>query len=354
MRIRFLWLRAKLSYDTRQFETAVTQVDELVKALPGTKLAEELRPEEVASTALLVKAQALLELAGRDADAEALLEKLRLDYKNTKAAVYSYIVQASRLSSKGDIVKAQQLLIKLADEHPESEYAPLALYEAALNSERRGLESTLTEAYKLLERLTQKYPQDELKFYARLKQGDLTRTLNDFGTARQIYEDLINNFGRHPDVRLAQIGLADTLFAQGGTVVNAESAAAIYEYLRDLPSAEVDLRVEAGYKWGSGLAKRRQQEKSAGDPVKTEKAITVWWSVVNDFLRDPVQAAKLGAKGRYWISRCLLDLGQAHEDAGRFDEAQRAYQLIIDQHLGGATTAQDKLARFRVTEGTKP
>ena len=65
-------------------------------------------------------------------------------------------------------------------------------------------------------------------------------------------------------------------------------------------------------------------------------------------------AAKLGAKGRYWISRCLLDLGQALEDAGRFDEAQRAYQMIVDQHLGGATTAQDKLARFRVTEGTKP
>ena len=355
LRIRLLWLRAKLSYDTRKYESAVTQVDELVQELTGTKIEESLRAE-VASTALLVKAQAMLELA-QDEAAGVLLEKLRVDYKSTKAAVYSYIVQASRLSTKGETVKAQQLLIKLADEHPESEYAPLALYEAALNAERRGLDSALTEAYgKLLERLIQKYPKDELVFYARLKQGDLMRKLNDFGTARQVYEDLINRNGQHPDVLLAQIGLADSLFAQGGSVVNAESAAAIYERLRDLPlpSAYVDLRVEAGFKWGYGLAKRRSQEKSAGDAAKTEKAITVWWSVVKDFLLDPVQAATLGAKGRYWMARCLLELGQAHEEAGRFDEAQQAYKLIIEQHLGGAATVQEKLARFRVTEGAKP
>lgn len=347
LHIRLLWLRAKLSFDNNQPETAITQVDDLVKELPRTKIEEALRTE-VASTALLVKAQALLAL-GREQEAGDLLEKLRVDFKNTKAAVYSYIVQASRYSSKGETVKAQQLLIKLADEHPDSEFAPLALYEAALNAERRGLDDALREAYeKLLERLIKKYPQDELVFYARLKQGDLLRKLNDFGAARQIYDDLINNYGQHPGVELAQLAKAYSLFAQGGSsVVNSESAAAIFERLRDLTSADIDLRVEAGYMWGYVLAKRRQ----AGEPVQSEKSLIIYWSVVQDFLLDPARAAKLGAKGRWWISRCLLELGQAHEDAGRLDEAQRYYRMIIDQHLGGATLAQDKLARYRLTEG---
>lgn len=345
LRIRLLWLRAKLSFDNGQAEAAMKQVDELTAALPGAQLEATLRGE-VASTAQLLKAQALLALK-RDAEAGALLDRLRVDFKASKAAEYSYIVQATNLSERGETVKAQQLLIKLADDHKDSEFAPLALYEAALCAERRGLDDTLREAYRLLERLVQDYPRDELMFYARLKQGDLLRKLNDFGAARQFYENLINNYGQHPDVLLAQLALADSLFAQGGnSVVNYESAAAIYERLRDLPMAPVDLRAEAGYKWGYALAKRGQGAKAA----------TVFWSVVDAFLLEAKQAAALGGKGRYWLARTLLELGQLHEDAGRFDEAQRAYQLIVDHKLGGAAQAQAKLARFRATapEGAKP
>lgn len=353
LRIRLLWLQAKLSFDNGQSDAAVAQVDELVKALPGSQIVEPLRAE-VASTALLVKAQALLAL-GRDEDAGRLLEKLRVDYKSAKAAVYSYIVQAARYSAKNDLVKAQGLLIKLADENPQSEFAPLALYEAAINAERRGEDVYLNEAYKLLEeRLIKNYPQDELVFYARLKQGDLSRKLNDFATARQIYEELINKFGQRPDVWLAQIGLADSLSALGGSMVNAESAAAYYERLRDLPSAPVDLRVEAGCKWGHLLAKPRQAEKISGEAIKTGRAVQIYWSVIQEFLLDEAQAAKLGAKGRWWMSRCLFELGQLHEDAGRLDEAQHAYQLIISHNLGGAMLARDKLARYRSPEGTRP
>ncbi len=339
LRVRLLWLRAKLSFDNGQSEMAIRQVDELLAALPGAGLDAALR-NEVASTGVLVKAQALLALQ-RDDDAGKLLDQMRTEYRGTKAAVYSYIVQANSLSAKGETVKAQQLLTKLVDDHADSEFAPLALYEAALCAERRGLEDHLREAYKLLEKLVKDYRTDELVFYARLKQGDLLRKLDDFGAARQIYEDLINNYGQHPDVLLAQLALADSLFAQGGnSLVNYESASAIYERLRDLPSAPIDLRVEAGFKWGYALAKRGQGAK----------AQTVFWSVVDGFLLDATQSAKLGAKGRWWTSRTLLELGQLLEDAGRLDEAQRAYQLVLDQNLSGAALAQSKLARFRAPE----
>ena len=345
LRVRLMWLRARLSFDSGQPAETARQVDELLALLAGdAKELDATLRSDLASTALLLKAQALLAL-NRDLEGAALLEKLRADYKGTLAAIYSFIVQAGGLAQRGDIVKAQELLVKLVDEYPRSEFAPVALYESALNAEKLGLDRNLRDAYTLyLEKLVRDYPQDELVFYARLKQGDLLRKLNDFGAARTFYESLVNNFAQHPDVLRAHLALADTLFAQGAnSVVNYESAAAIFERLRDLSSAPIDLRAEAGFKWGYALAKR-------GQPAKAQ---VVFWSVVDTFLQDRAQAAKLGATGRHWLSRSLLELGQMHEDAGRLDEAQRAYQIIVDQKLGGSAQAQAKLARYRPAKEAK-
>jgi tetratricopeptide (TPR) repeat protein len=346
LRIRLMWLRAKLSFDNGQPDITRQQADELLAALtPAVQLEAALRTN-VTSMARLLKAQALLAL-NQAPEGFELLEKLRAEFRATAAAQYSYLVQAGYLTQGGDMAAAQKVLLSFVDndDYRRSEYAPLALYEAALNLERQGLDRQLLEAYKLLDRLINNYPADDLVFYALLKQGDLLRKLNDFPAARQIYDSLIYNQGQHPDILLAQIALADTLFALGAnSVTNYESASALFERLRDLPSAPADLRVEAGYKWGYALAKRGQ----------AAKAQAVFWSVVNDFLLDAAQAARLGANGRRWIARSLLDLAQIHEDAGRLDEAQRAYRLIVDNKLSGSALAQAKLARFRTTGETTP
>jgi len=356
LRIRLMWLRAKLSFDNSQPDITLRLTDELLATLqPELKLATGLRSEVTATTQLL-KAEALLKL-NREGEGFAVLDKLRTDFLGTKAAEYSYLVQADHLTQKGDMAGAQGVLVSFVDNkaYTNSEYAPLALYEAALNLERQGLERQLREAYELLKRLIDSYPQDQLVFYARLKQGDLLRNLNDFPYARQVYEYLINNYSQHPDVLLAQLALADTLFAQGANPVNLESAATIFERLRDLPSAPVDLRTEAGAMWGFALIKRSQAAVTPAERnQQIVKAQTVLWSVVNAFLLDPTQSMKLGAKGRYWISRSLLELGQIHEDTGSLDEAQRAYQLIVDAKLGGSAQAKDKLARYRTLGAAKP
>ena len=346
LRIRLMWLRAKLSFDNGQPEAALRQADELLAALPQAAQLDAALRTNVTSTTQLLKAQALL-AREHDAEGVALLDKLRADYHATAAAQYSYLVQAGYLTQRGDLAGAQRVLINFVDtaEYRKSEYAPLALYQAAILLERRGLDQQLRDANNLLERLVHDYPGDDLVFRARLKQGDLMRKLNDFGTARQVYEDLINNYAQHPDVLLAQLALADTLFAQGANnLTNYESAATIFERLRDLPAAPVDLRAEAGFKWGYALAKRGQ----------AAKAQAVFWSVVDAFLLDATQAAKLGATGRWWISKSLLELAQIHEDAGRLDEAQRTYQLIVDNKLSGLALAQSKLARFRPAAATAP
>jgi TolA-binding protein len=339
LRIRLLWLRVKLSFDNDQPEVALRQADELLGTLTASPQLEPTLRQDVTSTTQLLKAQVLLAL-GRDTEGIEVLTALRTDFRTTAAAQYSYLVQAGHLTQRGNLAGAQQVLINFVDtpEYKDSEYAPLALYQAALILERQELDRHLAEANKLLEQLLVSYPRDSLVFYARLKQGDLFRKLNDFPNARLVYEFLVNNYPGHPDELLAQLALADSLFAQGSnSVANYESASAIFERLRDLPSAPTDLRAEAGCKWAIALASR-------GD---TAKAQAVFWSVTNDFLLDSAQAAKLGVKGRYWVGRSLLQLGQIHEDAGRLDEAQRAYQLIVDNKLNGVAVAQAKLTRFK-------
>jgi TolA-binding protein len=355
LRIRLFWLQAKLSFDNNRPDTSLRQADELLALLQrGPQLDATLRTN-VTSLVQLLKARAQLML-NRDKEGFAVLEKLRTDFPNSAAAQYSYLIQADHLTQKGDMAGAQGVLINFVDNNANSEYVPLALYEAALNLERQGLDRQLGEANGLLERLLKDYPKDDLAFYARLKQGDLLRKLNQFPAARQVYDDLINNYPGHPDELTAQLELADCLFAMGANnVVNHESATTIFERLRDLASAPVDLRVEAGFKWGMALAKRSQL---AGTPTERDqqiaKAQVVFWSVIDAFLLDPAQAGKFGAKGRYWISRALLELGQIHEDAGNHDEAQRAYQLIVDNKLGGQALALAKLARYRTPGVAKP
>jgi len=349
LRIRLMWLRAKLSYDNEQFDQARQQADELLGLVDKSGQLDAALRTNVTSMAQLLKAQALLKLK-HDKEGLDVIERLRKDHGATLAAQYSYLIQASYLTERGDIAAAQVVLVSFVDNpaYKHSEYAPLALYEAALNLERQGLDRHLRDAYeKMLERLIHDYPQDELVFYALLKEGDILRRLNDIGAARQIYEHLVNNptYAQHPDLLLAQIALADTLSTQGtSNVINYENAVTIYERLRDLESAPVDLRAEAGFKWGNAWKQR-------GQPAKAQP---IFWSVVDAFLLDPAQAAKLGAKGRYWVSKALLELAQIQEDAGQLDEAQRAYQLIVDNKLYGVVQAQAKLARFRPSAGAKP
>lgn len=344
LRVRLLWLQADLSFDLEKYEEALRLADALLAEMPGaTELDQRLR-EEVVGNTLLLKAQALLAL-GREADGTAVFQVLREQHRGTPASTYSFIIQAARLSRQGQLADAQKVLTDLADSDKESEFAPLALYEAALNAERQGLDRNLREAHNLLERIKREYPRDELRFYAMVKQGDLLRQMNDFAAARQVYEEILINYAQHAEVLLAQLALADTLFALGAnSVVNYESAAALFERLRDLPTAPVDLRAEAGFKWGYALARRGS----------TDRAAAVLWSVVDTFLFDADKAGALGPKGRYWVARALLELGQLHEDAGRLEEAREAYALIVERRLGGAAQAQAKLERYRPAPEPRP
>ena len=246
----------------------------------------------------------------------------------------SYIVEANIRATEGGLVEAQRLLTQFADDNRDHDYAPYAIYQAALNAERRGEDVYYQEAYRLLEeRLIKAYPGSRLIFAARMKQGDLLRRLGEFAAAQQIYEELTNQFAQHPDVLTAQMALADCHRAQAAQEPSHfESAITILERLRDLADAPLDLRAEAGFKLGDMLAQRGSAE-----------ALAAWGPVMDVLLTDRERAARLGPQGRYWAGRMLVRMAGVLEEVGRTDEARDMWRLVLDRGLPGGSLARERL-----------
>jgi outer membrane protein assembly factor BamD (BamD/ComL family) len=189
LRLRLMWLEAQLSIDAGQPAQTPERCDVIMEALdavPPEVLGARQR-ETISSHTLLLKAQANL-LLGRESSAVETLRQLRQMHPQSEAAHHSYLVEARYYAGLERLVEAQRLLLELADGYPESPQAPVALWEAALAAEQRGLDTTYREALGLLDRLVARYPQHYLVFHARLRQGDILRKLNDFNTAILVYE----------------------------------------------------------------------------------------------------------------------------------------------------------------------
>ncbi len=339
LRARMRWLQARLSFDVGESQRTLTLAETLLLNLDN--LDPALRAD-VASTTLLLQVQAIFAI-NQDApsdQATGLLKRLRAEYPISDAAVYSYIFEADAAARKGQLVEAQRGLTSLADNFPKSPYAPYALYQAAGYAEQRAQEKFYREANDLIERLVSRYPDSDLVFYARLKQGHLMRKLSDFGRAQQVYADLDNTpaFSQHPGMPAVQLALADTHAMQAANdPAHLEAAHRIYERLLDLPSAPIALRVEAGYKFGLSLSLHGQ----------TDRALRVWGSVMK-FLDPKTPTVKtFGSEGRYWLSRCLLQFAELLVREMKLDQAREAYDLILRAGLPGASLAQDGIARLQ-------
>jgi outer membrane protein assembly factor BamD (BamD/ComL family) len=344
LRARLEWLRARLALDVEPPQPAkaldylgALTPEALAKSLPGEPAA--LRTE-LASAAALLQAQALFK-QGNDAAGVAQLKKLREDFKGSEAVVASYLEEADHNAKLFKTVEAQQLYTNLADEFPGNINAPYALYFAALQAEARG-DANLAEANNLLDRLVVKYPQSDLVFAARLKQGDLLRKLGQFPQAQQTYETLVNTFATSPDVVLAQLALAETHNAQAARdPAHWERALVLLEHLRDRVDAPTDVRIEAGFNLGLVLKQRGELEKAA----------VVWWrDVVSAFLLEPNARTRFGekAKGAFWMAKTLIEFGALREQQGKLEEAKEAWLLLLRAGLPGASEAKGRLAKYGV------
>ncbi len=336
LRLRLLWLEARLALECGENERVPYLTENILEALRQLEsgdVAPELA-DNLAANVLLLRGQAWLTL-GRPENGLAQFADLREAYPDSRPAMLSFLAEAHELALAGRLAEAQQRLRELAEAHPDSDLAPKALFEAAINAQKRGLSQSHQEALDLLDRLAVDYPESPLVFEARLRQGNILRDLGQFGNAQNVYEAMLTQFPDHPQRYRADFGQAYCMALEASRQPEqTEAAAGAFERLFDLPHLPSDARVEAGHQAARVLAEGGQ----------TNRAAEVHWLVITRFLDEPEPAASLGPAGRYWMSRTILDLAKLLENRGEIGAAFDLYGRLRAAGLPGAALA---LARQR-------
>lgn len=337
LELRLMWLKARLSIDTPEVRSVPKIADDILALINRLK-DKDLQSSEraiIASNTLLLKGQALIKMQQTD-QAWETFQTLRTSLADTPPAIRSYIDEARYHLEQGNLIEAQQRFIQLSDRYPQSEYAPIALYEAALVAEQQGLQRTYEESVAILERLLNNYPKSEIAFYARLKQGDILRKLNNFGSARSRYEELLRNYPDHPRRDDVEMALAYTLLGQARNDPSRVSSSIVtFERLFDLPNLAPEMRIEAGFQWASAL-------KTLNETMRAEE---IYWQTLTRFLLEPPEPYTLGTTGRYWLARTAFELADIYEKQNRIQEAMRVFSLILEYQLPGINTAQSRMQR---------
>ena len=343
LRARVAWMQARLAFDNNQPEQAIGMIDALLAAPLDV---DEKLGAEISSAALLLKARAEFVLK-REPAGLATLERLRKAHPTTDAAASSFRIEAEHYAAQDKIAEARKSLVALIDndDYKGSAHVPDAHYRLALLLERLGGEENLLEANKRIEDLVihpAALADPSLIFMARLRQGNIYRARGDFPGAQRAYEDLLNRYPQRPDVVHALLALADTRNAQSASDVppamtHTDAAQQLYGQLRDRLDAPLDVRVEAGYKFGELLARRGRADEAA----------KVWSAdVVEAFPLDDKFPLEKTATRPYWIARTLLALGDLQEKRGRIEDARSAFQLLIEKRLPYGAVAQARLQQL--------
>ncbi len=340
LRVRLYWLDAQLALEAGRPEGTSERVATILRILDdvGPEEMDVEQRRQIRARSLLLRGEAYFHQENPETGLD-VFGVLRERYADTTAAALSFLIEARYHAAHGRLVDAQQRLMALTELPGDlSDYAPIALWEAAQLAERRGLNASYQEAIAILERLVIEYSDHSLAYYARLKQADLSRMLNDFAAAQLIYEGLLSRYPDHPEHYRTELSRADVFLAESGHLeARLEDAVAIYERLFDLSQLPRDLRAEAGYKWGFALFQTGAQER----------ARDVYWMVVQRLLRNTEHTpGETSPQGAYWLARAIFELGTLLEEEHRYDEAHRLFELVLQYGLPGRNLAQARLARF--------
>ncbi len=168
-KMRVSWLLAFLNFQNQDYEEALRVIDSAVSTYNGLLTDVQTQMAGIRDELLLLGARNLLALNEREEAMDSIL--LVRQNGNPETAAASYIIEARYHISKSETSHAQSALMELADLYPESDYAPVALYEAAINVESRVSETSDQEAIALYERISTQFPNHALSFYIKASAG---------------------------------------------------------------------------------------------------------------------------------------------------------------------------------------
>jgi len=336
---RIRWLDASLRAEVGAMDEALSDLKFLMDEVG---IDTNLTPSErdlLWSQSALLKGQILLRHE-RETEAAEMFHRLRQRLPDTRASVLSILIEARHFAARDMTIEAQQRLVSLADEFPESEYAVQALFEAAEVALSRGTDSSIDNALKFLDLISQRYPDDPVRVRARIRQAEILTERQQSAAARSIYDNLLRSFPDHQLRPIIEVRLADASAANpNASADQLESALAVYRRLSETPQATPGLRAEALYKAANLLTRMK----------RSEEAIVLLWTLVERVREEPIRG-----DARYWSVRALFDLGQWLEDRQMERDAGALYQLVIDFQLPGTALAEARLRRLETAGSRSP
>jgi len=363
LRLRFHWLRANLAFRAGAYEDAAAFAQETLEAVATATADGQANADRQATAdgqatangqaipeaetlrafARLIQGQAAFRLGRTTAGREAF-DRLRAASPGSEPAILSYFEEADYYAEQVKLADAQRLLRELADRFRDNRNAPAALLEAAILADQQGLERNLQEALDIVAVFRERYPEHPLTFNALLLQGQIARKLNRFDEALAIFEAIIKRYrDEGKPIAYAQLYAANCLLAQATREpAKLDRAAARFEQLFEQNDLPQDLRTEAGY----ALGRLHLQNGNL------DRAREVFWLSISRFLRDQAMAARLKARGRYWMARTVMDLGGILEENSLGREAIRVYEMIGEFGLPGQRLATARLQVIRSSTAT--
>lgn len=331
-RMRVAWLLSFLNFQRQDYPQSLVIIEETLASYESFPTGEQTQMTAIRDELLLLSARNYF---AQDNESEALIRiNLIRTRHDSDAAAASYILEARYYLSKSQNSNAQRALLQLADQYPESEYAPVALYEAAINVENRTTETSDQEAIALYERISSQFPKHPLNFISKLRQGDLLRKSNQFALAIAFFENMRSEFRGDPRTYLVDIALGESYLAMGSTRLDyVDQAVQILERVFDLSNLPVEVRIEAGTKAAIGLDKVGRNYRSQD----------LLWRVITLVNREPASGVKIGASGKYWLARATLMLSDQLIANGARNEVERLVEMADAMQLPGVNLIRNKL-----------
>lgn len=330
--VRVGWLLGFLYFQDQEYQECVRLCEETIGKYNSFVASHKEELGVIRDELQLLNARALFSLE-KGSLALELLYGIR-EIGNEETAASTFMIEARHYWSHGDMFNAQRALIRLADQYPSSQYAPVALYEAAMNVESRGNESSDQEAILLYERISSDFPDHSLHFISKLRQGDLLRKSNQFALAIPFYESLLSEFRGDDRLYLVEMALGESYLALGSTRVDyIDDAVRILERVFDLNNLPVEVRLEAGTKAATGLLKVN----------RNYRAQELLWRVFSIINEEPEASDQLGASGRYWLARAALMLSEHLIQNGEQTEVYRLVYMLERMNLPGVNLIKNRL-----------
>ncbi|MDR0535414.1 MAG: hypothetical protein LBG65_03550 [Puniceicoccales bacterium] len=265
--------------------------------------------------------------------------------------------------------------------------------------------ATVAMALTSLDNFVRQYPGHRHVPSARLLQANLFRLSGNFEDAENVYEWLLVRLPDGPFRWSAEMGRADCLFAQARALAMAAPpsppkprqaapasganaadgpatpspkeetadkrlalAESTYARLYAVSGRPPDFKAEAGFKWANAIAARALSPNKPSPPVAgvpaprptphgrrhptataeidfAAEADRVRWEIACALLPSPENpdAPALGANGRYWLARLLLEFAMSAKKRGDLPRAAAAWRHILDYNNGLEGTPEHRL-----------